>query len=365
MQKKVLILILIFSFICAISPQVLYAEAEQVIENDETGIPDKGLYQAILDALHKERNETFTKAEAESLTELDANGMVIFKREKIKSLKGIGYLSNLTKLAVYSNELAELAGIESLSNLHTLIASGNQLTNLRGIEKLRELKMLDVSLNQLNSLNEVRDLTKLTDLLVYINKLSSLEDIANLTNLKCLSISGNNITSLDVVENMVQLERLEASDNKLVKLPDLTKHTKLDAGQTYLLRNKIPQSEWRKKLPKHLLKERAWLSDQRKFQSIKKFLKITKPSVRKIHAKTKTLTGKTQMGATVSILSSKGRNIKGIKSVTANKKGIFKLKKLDLKRFAGRKLKIKSKLDYEYHDDSKFLKTIVIKVRKK
>ena len=48
MIKKIITGILILSFICVMPTQVLCAQAEQVIKNDATGIPDKGLYQAIL-----------------------------------------------------------------------------------------------------------------------------------------------------------------------------------------------------------------------------------------------------------------------------------------------------------------------------
>ena len=410
MQKKVLILILIFSFICAISPQVLYAEAEQVIENDETGIPDKGLYQAILDALRKERNETFTKAEAESLTELDANGMEIFKREKVKSLKGIGYLANLTKLWVFANELTELTGleylrkledlnvdqnqltnlsgigkmnclkilyagenrltnlngIEHLNNLKKLYVGENQLMNLNGIEHLNNLMELSVGGNRLKALGELKELTGLTSLFIAGNQIKSLQDIAHLTNLEYLNVSGNSITSLSEVENMLNLKGLIANESKLKKLPNLKNHVKLEMQETWFKFNKILHSEWKKKLPKHLLKTRFWLNDQKMFQDVKKLLKIKKPLIRKVHSNTKTIIGKTQRYAHVYFLKKNGEVNKSVsKVVKADKNGVYKFKKLNLKRFAGKKIRLTAVLYSGYYDEEYTLKTIVIKVRKK
>ncbi len=44
--------------------------ASDLVPNDETGVPDKALYQEILQSMDKSENDTFTKQEAASLESL-------------------------------------------------------------------------------------------------------------------------------------------------------------------------------------------------------------------------------------------------------------------------------------------------------
>ena len=81
--------LLIFSCTFLIPTMGVRASSD-VIENNNSGIPDKELYQSILKKLGKKSNEKFTKQEAESIKSLSVYGS-----RKIKSLKGIKYLKEL------------------------------------------------------------------------------------------------------------------------------------------------------------------------------------------------------------------------------------------------------------------------------
>ena len=222
-------MIVIVCMITTILPIRLFAAGSDVILNDNTGIPDKALYKAVLKALNK-KSGTFTKAEAETVISLWAQKESDMQPD-IKMLNGIGNLPNLELLYVQGNTLTNLSGIEELKKLRSLYVGDNKLTDISGIEKLTQLESLD-----------------LTD-----NKLSSLKGIENLTELSSLTAGGN----------------------KLKTLPDLTKLTQLEGhdSNTLFLFNKISEQEFRSKLPKGLLGNKAWLKQQIDFQ-IKKSLRL-------------------------------------------------------------------------------------------
>ena len=63
MKKKLFTILATFLCILSMNAVTVYA-SEDIIPNDETGVPDKVLYQSILAALEKKDNETFTRQEA-------------------------------------------------------------------------------------------------------------------------------------------------------------------------------------------------------------------------------------------------------------------------------------------------------------
>lgn len=123
MRKKIGIYVLVFSVIFMILKTVVLAS--DVIENNNSGIPDKGLYQAILNILNKKSNQKFTKREAEKIKVLDASF------SNVKSLKGIGYLKNLESLGIQGNHLKNLKGIQNLKNF---FAYSNQIKSIKQLK---------------------------------------------------------------------------------------------------------------------------------------------------------------------------------------------------------------------------------------
>lgn len=69
MLKKLGIVLLTILCMFPVSAATIKAESN-IIENDETGIPDKKLYKQILHKLKKKKGEKFTKKEAESIDTL-------------------------------------------------------------------------------------------------------------------------------------------------------------------------------------------------------------------------------------------------------------------------------------------------------
>ena len=95
-------------------------------------------------------------------------------------------------------------------------------------------------------------------------------------------------------------------------------------------------------LPEHALDRNWWVKNQILLQNIKKKLKVNR--VKKIKSTTKKITGVTEKRAKVVLMTYRGKKIKTVK---ANKKGIFSFNKLNLKKYKGKKLKITAYLLYD------------------
>lgn len=138
--------------------------------------------------------------------------------------ESIDYLSQLTHLSLYGNQLESLPeSIGNLSLLSELDVSGNQFTYLpESISNLSLLSKLNVSGNQLANLPEsIGNLSQLTKLSAFNNYLTSLpESIGNLFQLTELDASNNQLTNLpESIGSLPELKRLMVSNNRLSSLP--------------------------------------------------------------------------------------------------------------------------------------------------
>lgn len=142
--------------------------------------------------------------------------------ERIKSLEGVQYFTNLKELNCSWNQLTSL-DISQNTALTELSCDYNQLTSLdvsRNIA-LTSLRCYD---NQLTGL-DVSQNTALTKLYCNNNQLTSL-DVSQNTALTTLYCGGNPLTSLDVSKNTA-LTSLDCDNNQLTSL-DVSKNTALE-----------------------------------------------------------------------------------------------------------------------------------------
>lgn len=362
MKKIILFLTTVMFCMFCIYPINSHATGTEIIANDETGIPDKGLYQAVLRVLEKSEDETFTKAEAENIIRIfDYNSDYEQKwYTDVKNLKGIGYLKNLKILRLQDHAVETLDGIEQLENLEILSVAGgklkdikplekcttlkdltlssNKFSSLAGIENLTNLECLNISDNNLKSLKGIDKLKKLKVLNVSKNKLTKIEEVKVLQDLVDLDISQNKFTKINEIKELTKLEMLNVSYNQLKKLPALTKLENLTYSNLNITHNQLKEKEIRKKLPKKLLSgggkaKKGWLKDQIYFQNLDYKLKLTTPgSMKKITTKTKKIVGKTLPNARVLLC----KNEDMVESVKADKNGRFVMDNLKLTKLAGK-----------------------------
>ena len=380
MRKKMCIILILCMCMLAIPSMGTWAAESDVIANDESGIPDKALYIEILKALGKKTGDTFTKQEAESITELEAGG--------VKTLKGIKNLSQLERLRVEEKELKSLEGVEELHklislnvsysgikslkpvrnliNLEYITADFNQLTSLEGVENLKKLKGLSAGWNKITSLKPLKGLTNLEYLwmddnrlkslkgienstgLAYLaaggNRLTSIKEIKGLKNMEKLDVSYNRLTSVNEIKGMKKLKTLNISANRIKKLPNMKSFKKLDYLFCDVYYNRLTEKEIRKKLPDRFFKKskekKEWLGEQVDFQNLNYEVTLIEPaSTKKITKNTKRIVGRTMKNAYVELdCPSKGWKLKRVK---ADESGKFVMDNLDLRKWAGKTARFK------------------------
>ncbi len=185
-----------------------------VIQNDETGIPDEIFYQAILKELGKMENQKFTSEEAKEVIRLDLSG------SGVKDFTGIGNLPNLKYLDASDNELTELKGFTSLWNLETLILNNNKLTTLGNSDYIYMggIRRLEVAENNFTGMPEWGRMYSLEILNISNNRISSIDAIYSY-NLAEVSASYNEITTLEDFYFSDNLVKMDMSHNKISILP--------------------------------------------------------------------------------------------------------------------------------------------------
>ena len=194
---------------------------ERVLHIDEA-FPDPIFRQYVSDNFDTDKDGILSKNEILAVTEINFNNYYYPPvEERISSLEGIQYFTNLTDLDCNYNQLTTL-DVSKNTALKNLSCYNNQLTTL-DVSKNTALVNLYCLNNQLIALDVSRN-TALEDLDCGGNKLTTL-DLSNNTALTSLWCENNQLTTLDLLKNTA-LTFLSCGFNQLTTL-DLSKNTKL------------------------------------------------------------------------------------------------------------------------------------------
>lgn len=327
--KRAVAFMIVFSVLLgsllSVGGLVVKAAGSDVIRNDETGIPDKNLYQLILKTLGKTPDSTFTEDEAQKVERIydEPSSDSRKEEEKIASLQGIEKLTNLRSISLWENNITDVKPLGSLTNLTGI--------NLR------------------------------------YSRVTSIEELRNLTQMVSLYLP-ETVTDLSPIEGMTELWYLTASNANISTLPDLTKLTNLAGHDTYLQGNNLTKTELTTKLPKQLVEDKGWLKqtiDLQKY-NIKNILKVTSPKkVTKITSKTKKIVGKADKNMWVELYDLSRKKDKVIKKVKVKKNGVFTMKNLNLKKYKKKKLILKSYYENDYYEGEHWeMKSFTFRLKK-
>lgn len=339
MMKNVVVLMMVVSLLLGSLPSFggsfVKAAGSDVIRNDETGIPDKALYQMILKALDKTPDSTFTEEEAQKVEWLSQELNSFWPDDRDRKEE---------------DQVVSLQGIEKLTNLRAFATGRSKITDLKPLEHLKNLTGLSLR---------------------YCFSLTSIEGIRNCTQLIALDLPST-LTDISPVEGMTELTSFVIIDSDISTLPDLTKLTKLVSKDTHLERNNLTKAELTTKLPKQLVDDKVWFGQmvdlqKNNLKKLKKTLKVTSPKkMTKITSKTKKIVGKAGKNLGVELYYRSGRSReKLIKSVKADKNGVFTMKNLNLKKYKKKKLILESYyFDHCFQDDPYLMKKVTFKVKK-
>lgn len=304
MKIRIMLFSLIITLMMVSLPINAIAKSK-IIPNDNSGIPDKVLYQTILRKLGK--NKSFTESDVVKIKRLNVSN---YDKKKVETLEGIGKLKNLVILDVSHNNLKSLSGIENLSKLKILYANNNKLKNIDSVKNLFELNHIQLDHNRLTDMEGLTGLTK--------------------------------------------LQSVHAQVNKLKKLPDLTKQGNLT--QVNFKYNRLSKRELDRKIPISLGRKDVWFKSQVNLQNLVRSIKLVKPnSFGKINKNTKKISGKANKKAMIVLRDPTGKRIKAVR---ADIKGTFSLKNLDLNMWAGKKLSLESYVVDQLYYERETLKVV-------
>lgn len=136
--------------------------------------------------------------------------------EKIDSVVGLEYATNLTTLELPCNWITDIAPLSTLVNLKRLVLNKNEITDLTPLADMTQLEYLDVHFNR--SIRDVTPLGGLLDLHTLVIRNNSLTDItplSNLTELQELYLQYNNISDISPLTTLTNLTHLTLGDNPL------------------------------------------------------------------------------------------------------------------------------------------------------
>lgn len=144
-MKKICAIVLSLILV-AFAISVSAVEQTDIIRNDESGIPDRNLYQQLILDFDKNDDGLLQLSEVENV------GAILVDGKDISSLKGINYLTNLKIISAGYNNLESLEGVEGL-HLHSIFVAYNNLTDISALADMSDtLEEINVTENQLSTL---------------------------------------------------------------------------------------------------------------------------------------------------------------------------------------------------------------------
>ena len=218
---------------------------EAPVEGDTSqvvDIPDPSLRAAIAEALHKAPGDAITRAEMETLRELQVLGGkfgelalggefefggFVAQRTEITDLRGIEFAINLKELSLWSNNITDISPVVSLTHLRTLSLGGNAISDISPLANRTDpLLMLDLSSNTISDISPLANLN-LGMLSLGGNAISDISPLAGLTHLGYLHLGHNTISDISPLANLTNLWTLFLENNMISDISPLANLTNL------------------------------------------------------------------------------------------------------------------------------------------
>ena len=142
----------------------------------------------------------------------DTNDVVelICRKNKIKSIKGVEHLTELTLLDLTRNQLSDI-DLSKNTKLEELFLGNNAIESLN-ISGCTALTHLEVFMNELEEIDISKNIF-IEDLWADLNNLKAI-DLSSSSELVDLRVNSNDITDLDLTRN-TKLEKLLIQENPL------------------------------------------------------------------------------------------------------------------------------------------------------
>ncbi|EPY9328978.1 GW domain-containing class 2 internalin InlB [Listeria monocytogenes] len=190
--------------------------------------PDDAFAEIIKDNLKKKSvTDLVTQNELNSIDQIIANN------SDIKSVQGIQYLPNVTKLFLNGNKLTDIKPLANSKNLGWLFLDENKIKDLSSIKDLKKLKSLSLEHNGISDINGLVHLPQLESLYLGNNKLTDITILSRLTKLDTLSLEDNEISDIVPLSGLTKLQNLYLSKNHISDLRALAGLKNLDVLELF------------------------------------------------------------------------------------------------------------------------------------
>lgn len=189
-----------------------------IIPNDASGIPDKNLYDAILQAGDENKDGFLAVYEAANITTLDA------RDKNITNLKGIEYCQGASYIYLSHNNISDVSIFEKFDNINQDIdLSYNRISDISFMSKFNSFGLINLSHNQISDIsplegtyvgrylqldyNDISDITVFNTVKrIYVlhlcnNKISDISALKG-TEIEELYITNNNISDISVLRDV-------------------------------------------------------------------------------------------------------------------------------------------------------------------
>ncbi len=199
---------------------------DEIIGNDEAGIPDENFYQGALeqcdgrnqDGICEENNKDGLLQK----TEAAACEYLSLSYSQIENIKGIEYFVNLSDLNLGNNNITNIESLSDMDNLRVLYLNDNHITDIEPLSKLVNLYELSLGGNSISDITVLSNLPNLKYLILSRNPISDVGSLSNLNNLELLRISEAELSDLSALENLTKLNELWLNNNKIKDIDALS-----------------------------------------------------------------------------------------------------------------------------------------------
>lgn len=238
-MRSLILGVLAFTLILPFTATGQHSDKSNRVFWDGGTIPDNRFREYVLINFDTDHNGTIDQTEADAVTEMRLNPLVINEdktKPKITSLQGISYFQNLETLMLTSNEikLTDLSYLSQNGKLKQLAIDNSELLTQLDLSVVPTLERFIYTGTKLKSL--ILDNPELKEAYLYNDDwkgeghsgLTQLDFSARTTNLETLDISDNFITKIDL-SHLVNLKKVSISCKNLssLNLPASLKLTEL------------------------------------------------------------------------------------------------------------------------------------------
>ncbi|EJO1681343.1 InlB B-repeat-containing protein [Listeria monocytogenes] len=192
--------------------------------------PDADLAEGIRAVLQKASvTDVVTQEELESITKL------VVAVEKVASIQGIEYLTNLEYLNLNGNQITDISPLSNLVKLTNLYIGTNKITDISALQNLTNLRELYLNEDNISDISPLANLTKMYSLNLGANhNLSDLSPLSNMTGLNYLTVTESKVKDVTPIANLTDLYSLSLNYNQIEDISPLASLTSLHYFTAYV-----------------------------------------------------------------------------------------------------------------------------------